>query len=210
MSRISKFVGDWINKQQVYTKAYSGIPPDFFNLWERKYELKQVAVGIAQLAARGRLLDIGTGPGFLPLELAKNCPNLNTIGIDIEFRLLKEATIYAKKNRLAERFDCIIAQAEYLPFADCSFDIVTSTYSLHLWNDKQQGIKEMHRILKPRGTAMLLVGRRWLLHGWQYITDWFTKGTISAIRTYCINAGFEEQNIEIQNMSLILRITVTK
>jgi len=210
MNQIPKLIDEWINVHRVYTKAYSGDPAWLFSLQERKHELKQVAIRVSQLAARGKLLDIGTGPGYLPIEIAKKCPNLNITGVDTELKLLKDAITNAGKNRLSERINCIRAQAEYLPFADCCFDTITSTYSFHLWNEQQQGAKEIYRILKPGGTAMLLVGRRFLLRGWQYFTDWFTNGTISTIRSYCVNAGFKEQDIKIKSMPMVLQIIVTK
>jgi demethylmenaquinone methyltransferase/2-methoxy-6-polyprenyl-1,4-benzoquinol methylase len=56
--------------------------------------------------------------------------------------------------------------AEALPFPDASFDAVTIAFGLRNVTDKDQALREMHRILKPGGRALILefskVNQHWL------------------------------------------------
>ena len=46
--------------------------------------------------------------------------------------------------------------AEALPFADASFDLVVTRYSAHHWTDMAAGVKEIRRVLKPGGRAVII------------------------------------------------------
>jgi len=50
----------------------------------------------------GRILDVRTGPGYLPLEIAKRSQNLEIIGIDISFAMVKIARGNAENMGLSE------------------------------------------------------------------------------------------------------------
>ncbi len=49
-----------------------------------------------------------------------------------------------------------LVDAEHLPFADASFDIVTIAFGLRNVTDKQAALEEMHRVLRPGGRALIL------------------------------------------------------
>jgi SAM-dependent methyltransferase len=46
--------------------------------------------------------------------------------------------------------------AEALPFADASFDLVATRYSAHHWTDMAAGMKEINRVLRPGGRAVII------------------------------------------------------
>ncbi|VEA72107.1 Uncharacterized methyltransferase ycgJ [Serratia rubidaea] len=46
--------------------------------------------------------------------------------------------------------------AETLPFADGEFDLVISRYSAHHWHDVGQALREVKRVLKPGGRAIMM------------------------------------------------------
>lgn len=180
----------------VYPKAYSGDILWPLVLLLRKQTFKQVAVTAAQFSARGKILDIGTGPGYLPVEIANACPNVQVVGIDISVDLLYDGIKRAKNRQVDTRVTFVKAKAEFLPFADNSFETVQSMFSLHLWNDRQQGIIEIRRVLMPGGRAQILVGRQRLLKGLACITDFVTGKSIKDMEASCLNAGFKEVKIK--------------
>ena len=62
------------------------------------------------------------------------------------------ASMRAQRPRaLAEAID---ATAERLPFADMTFDAAMTTFSVHQWDDLEQGLREMRRV--TRGAALVL------------------------------------------------------
>lgn len=110
---------------------------------------------------RGWVLDIGTGTGLLPLELAKvKNTNLQLVGLDISDTMIHKARGNVKRAKADDRVDFIIASAAYLPFADASLDIVASNASFHRWNDPGQGINEIERVTKKEGAVIMRDSRR--------------------------------------------------
>lgn len=66
-----------------------------------------------------------------------------------------EPSASMRAQRPATLAKAIDAVAEYLPFADDSFDASMSTVSLHQWSDLEKGLSEMRRV--TRGPVVLLV-----------------------------------------------------
>ena len=104
-------------------------------------------------------LDVGCGSGALTIACAKRNPKANMVGCDIWSGAYK--AVFSKKrcedNAKAERTANVHFQegnAVHLPFADASFDAVTSNYVYHNITgfDKQQLLLETLRVLKKGGT----------------------------------------------------------
>jgi ubiquinone/menaquinone biosynthesis C-methylase UbiE len=97
----------------------------------------------------GAVLDIGTGPGVLLVELAARRPDLRLTGIDLSADM-----IAAAKRNLApfgDRVSARLGDVAALPFPDRSFDLVVSSLSLHHWDDPQSAVPELARVLRPGG-----------------------------------------------------------
>jgi ubiquinone/menaquinone biosynthesis C-methylase UbiE len=114
-----------------------------------------VAEDIAARCPKGRLLDIGTGPGWLLPALHKRAPGLQLTGVDISPGMVAQARRNMARAGLADAVDIQEAAADRLPFADGTFDIVVSTGTLHHWKDAAAGLKEVHRVLRPGGLALM-------------------------------------------------------
>jgi ubiquinone/menaquinone biosynthesis C-methylase UbiE len=186
----------------VYPKAYSGDILWPLALLLRKRTFNQVAITAAQLSVRGKILDIGTGPGHLPVEIATACPDVQVVGIDISADLLYDGIKRAKNRRVDTKVTFVQAKAESLPFADNSFETVLSMFSLHLWNDRQQGVIEIRRVLIPGGRALILVGRQRLVKGLARITDFVTGKSIRDMKASCLSANFKEVKIKEKDETL--------
>jgi len=115
----------------------------------------EVAQQVAAEISSGRLLDIGTGPGYVPHEIAKIAPGLEIIGIDLSSKMIEIANRRAKELGVSERVKFKVADAASLPFEKGYFDLVISTLSLHHWRDPVACIREIHRVLKENGRAYL-------------------------------------------------------
>jgi SAM-dependent methyltransferase len=99
-----------------------------------------------------RILDIGCGTGALLRLLAGRFPRADLIGADASKEMLKMAS---RANPFPERLRFIEAQAEGLPFAESSFDLILSTISFHHWADQSRGLREAARTLTPGGLFLL-------------------------------------------------------
>jgi ubiquinone/menaquinone biosynthesis C-methylase UbiE len=101
-------------------------------------------------ARAARLVDIACGTGQFLAEIKRNYPRLLVTGVDLSTPYLAVA-----KRRLApwSRVALVEANAEALPFADASADIVTCVYLLHELppRARQAVAGEIRRVLKPGG-----------------------------------------------------------
>ena len=108
----------------------------------------------------GRILDVGTGPGYLPVALALRAPQLAIDDIDLSPAMVTIARNNAAKSGVADRVRFQRANAADLPFEDGSFDLVLSTFSLHHWSQPLECLTEIHRVLKPQHEAWIYDARR--------------------------------------------------
>ena len=121
---------------------------------------KEVAQEVCAKISEGRILDVGTGPGYLPFEIAKRASGLEVVGIDLSSGMVDIARKKASVLGLSDRIRFEIANASQLPFADGYFDFVVSTLSLHHWSDPSAVFKEIHRVLKDKCEANIYDLRR--------------------------------------------------
>ena len=101
------------------------------------------------VGGRGTLdaLDVGCGTGFLSLELAGRGHRVT--GIDFAPQMLAEARKKAMAQGVAVRFE--EGDAEQLPFAEGSFDLVMTRHVLWTLPHPEQAIDEWIRVLRPGG-----------------------------------------------------------
>ncbi len=116
---------------------------------------KEVADEVVREISSGKILDVGTGPGYLPIEIIKRAENLKIIGIDLSPTMVKIAYRNAKRMGLSRRVKFQIANASELPFEDEYFDFVVSTASFHHWLQPAKCLKEIYRVLKKGSKAWI-------------------------------------------------------
>jgi arsenite methyltransferase len=111
------------------------------------------------------VLDVGCGRGLLLLAVAQRVPRGRAIGVDIWSNVdlsgnRPEATREnARRAGVADRVEVKDADAQQLPFADASFDVVISSLVLHnipSRDGRRQAVREIGRVLKPGGRVALL------------------------------------------------------
>ena len=66
---------------------------------------RRIAGEIASHLKEGIILDLGTGPGYLPIEIARMSPAIRVVGIDLGRTLIKMARANAIKAGVADRLD---------------------------------------------------------------------------------------------------------
>ncbi len=110
---------------------------------------------VAELKS-GRILDVGTGPGYLPMEIVKKTERITVVGVDATGKMIQIAHRRAQAQGLAHRVTFFVGNAYSLMFEDNAFDMVISTGVLHAWKDPVRALRECHRVLKPGGVAWIL------------------------------------------------------
>ena len=120
----------------------------------RKPETK-IANDVVTKMGKGTILDLGSGTGYLAIEIARKASGLQVYGIDLSKRMVKIAGRHAKGVDNA-RF--VFGNAAGLPFRDNSIDLVVSTGASHHWKTPRLVFEECYRILKPGGEAWIYDG----------------------------------------------------
>jgi ubiquinone/menaquinone biosynthesis C-methylase UbiE len=119
--------------------------------FHRLYERVAADVAGAGLRDGARVLDVGTGPGRLPLAIARALPGLEVEGLDQSVEMIEQARRNATEAGLDERVRFTVGDVARLPYGDASFDLIVSTMSQHHWPDAAAGLGELRRVLRPGG-----------------------------------------------------------
>lgn len=114
---------------------------------------RPVAEEIVSSIDKGLILDLGTGPGYLPVEIAKQAPEIKIIGIDLSRKLIKAARSNAARAGVDCRLTFEVGDSGRLRFEDARFDMVISTGMLHSLKDPVGVFREIYRVLKKGGQA---------------------------------------------------------
>lgn len=101
-----------------------------------------------------RILDIGTGTGYLAFPLAEMYPEAKVFGIDIAEAIIEKNKEAAKERGTSNLTFLAFDGLEY-PFEAESFDLIVSRYAFHHFPDVEDSIRQMHRILKKGGKVLI-------------------------------------------------------
>ena len=195
--------------------AISPIMKDFY---------REVGEEVSSKTSSARILDIGTGPGYVPLEIARRSQNLEIEAIDISPAMVRIASKNAKDADLSGHVQFRYGSAESIPFEDGYFDLVISTLSFHHWAKPTECLKEIHRVLRNGGEAWIYDLRRDPTkearaqlrnrHGWflSFLVLYFVR-LHSSVRLQDIQEvislseiGFSEKSMEDRGIILKLRL----
>lgn len=104
---------------------------------------------------RGLTLDIGTGPGDIPILMASQRPGGLFVAVDAAWEMLKLARRRIQDRGLGERIVLHQADAKWLPYSTGSFDAVFSNTILHHIPAPVDLLREAWRVLKPGGLLLI-------------------------------------------------------
>ncbi len=127
----------------------------------------------ARLNAGSRVLEIAPGPGLLTIELARLTGGRVT-GIDISHSFVQIAGDNARSAGVEVDFEH--GDAADLPFPDDQFDTIVCRAAFKNFSRPLVALNEMHRVLKPGGTALIIDLRK----------DYSSRG----VADYFKNRGF--------------------
>ncbi|MCC7382190.1 MAG: methyltransferase domain-containing protein [Deltaproteobacteria bacterium] len=113
-------------------------------------------VEVSDPVAGQRVVDVGCGTGALAIALKAKVGHGEVYGIDASPEMIEVAKRKAAKVGSGVEFR--VALIEALPFADDSFDLVTSSLMLHHLPEglKPKALREVRRVLKPGGRFLAL------------------------------------------------------
>jgi SAM-dependent methyltransferase len=156
-----------VTNPQTYYDALTAVLCDLFGHdWHLGYwlnaqtpgeaaeRLNEVMAGRLPNAPDMLVLDIGCGVGGPACFIAERTGS-RVIGITNSHAGMAEAERFAHERGLRERIDFRYAEAQQLPFENDAFDAVWSCEAMHNFADKAPVVRELARVLRPGGTAVL-------------------------------------------------------
>lgn len=133
---------------------------------------KAYTVMVANLKEGDRVLDIAGGTGDLGLAFSKK---VGASGMVVHTDI-NEAMLRVGRDRLINKgvvLPTLVCDAEKLPFPDNHFDMVSVAFGLRNMTHKDEALREMNRVLKPRGRLLVLEFSR-IAKPLEKVYDWYS------------------------------------
>jgi demethylmenaquinone methyltransferase/2-methoxy-6-polyprenyl-1,4-benzoquinol methylase len=118
---------------------------------------KHFTLSLTGLRPGQRALDVAGGTGDLAAGMLRQVGKSGRVVLsDVNPAMLEIGRDRLLDKGFSGNVECIVADAERLPFEDGCFDCVTIGFGLRNVTDKAAALKSMHRVLKPGGQLLVL------------------------------------------------------
>lgn len=128
------------------SKVYDTVNPFIWN-----EQMRAEAVGMLDIDEGDRVLDVGCGTGFGTEALLEHTRNVHAL--DQSVHQMEKAWAKLGKHDPVSFYR---GDAERLPFADDSFDVVWSSGSIEYWPDPVATLRDMRRVVEPGGQVLVV------------------------------------------------------
>ncbi|HET6254290.1 MAG TPA: bifunctional demethylmenaquinone methyltransferase/2-methoxy-6-polyprenyl-1,4-benzoquinol methylase UbiE [Puia sp.] len=159
--KIVPFKGSGLGKKQQVAEMFDKIAfrYDFLNRFLSGgidvYWRKRAIRELRGLPA-GTVLDVATGTGDMAVLLARSFPQAHITGVDISAGMLEIGRQKLARLKLNDRITLRSGDSEALPFPDDQFDAITVAFGVRNFENLENGLREMKRVLKPGGKLVVL------------------------------------------------------
>ena len=116
---------------------------------------RREAIALFREFPGGSFLDIAAGSGDVSLELRTLSPRF-TAGTDFSINMLRQYDLKMRAGSPGGRFGAAACDALALPFRDRTFDGAITAFGIRNFADRPLSLREMHRVLRPGGIAVIL------------------------------------------------------
>jgi len=113
-------------------------------------EATQDLIQLCHIGEGSYVLDVGCGVGVTPCWIAKKY-GCRVVGVDINPRMVERSRERARREKVADRVEFRVADAQDLPFEDGLFDAAITESVTAFPEDKQKAVGEYARVVKPGG-----------------------------------------------------------
>ena len=103
-----------------------------------------------------KVLDLACGTGDSTIAIARGLPRAKVTGLDLSEGMLKVMEGKVEKEGLGDRITAVRGDGENLPFSESSFDRVAIAFGIRNFQNREQGLAEMLRVLVPGGRLVVL------------------------------------------------------
>lgn len=158
--KVKPYKNSELSKKEQVTQMFDTISKEYDGLnrvisfgidikWRKK------VVEIVNKQQPDTILDIATGTGDLAINLAKTSAS-KIIGFDISPGMLEVGKKKITHKQLDHKIEMVLGDSEKMPFDDNSFDAITVAFGIRNFENLEQGLSEILRVLKPKGVFVIL------------------------------------------------------
>ena len=136
-----------------YDALNHGLSLNIDKRWRRKT--------VRRMPAVNHVLDVAIGTADLTIEMLKRGRAIRVTGLDLSDKMMeigkgKVERLKVKGESFKDRVKFVHGNAQAMPFEDHSFDAVTCAYGCRNFQNLDEGLSEMYRVLKPGGQVTIL------------------------------------------------------
>jgi len=102
------------------------------------------------------VLDLATGTADVAIELVKDPRIAKVIGLDMSEGMIAIGRRKLRTGSLEDKIQLTVGDAQKLSFATATFDAATMSFGIRNIPDTSACLREIYRVLKPRGRALIL------------------------------------------------------
>ena len=118
---------------------------------------KRFTVDMSGVRPGNKVLDLAGGTGDLTKKFSKIVgPSGKVVLADINSSMLEVGRERLTNQGYVGNIEYVQANAQYLPFEDNTFDVITIAFGLRNVTDKDEALRSMFRVLKPGGRLLVL------------------------------------------------------
>jgi len=158
--KVTPYQDSELGKKEQVTQMFDNISGNYDDLnrvisFGIDIKWRKRVVAILKKKKPSYLLDIATGTGDLAINLVQTGAR-KIVGLDISPGMLEVGKKKILEKHLEQTIKMIEGDSENLPFEDNTFDAVTVAFGVRNFETLEKGLTEIHRVLKPKGTFVVL------------------------------------------------------
>jgi len=158
--KVTPYKDSELGKKEQVTKMFDTISDNYDGLnrvisFGIDVKWRKRVVNLLKAKNPKTILDIATGTGDLAINLMQTGAE-KIIGLDISPGMLEVGRKKVQKKKMADTIEMVVGDSEDLPFEANSFDAVTVAFGVRNFETLEKGLLEIHRVLRPKGTFVVL------------------------------------------------------
>ena len=131
-----------------YDGLNHGLSMNIDKRWRRKT--------VQQMVPAQQVLDVAIGTADLTIEMLRRGKAEHVTGLDLSDKMMEIGKRKVESGKWKERVEFVHGNAQQMPFQDNRFDAVTCAYGCRNFQNLDEGLQEMFRVLKPGGQVVIL------------------------------------------------------
>ena len=144
-----KYIGQLFDRiAGTYDKLNHLLSLNIDRRWRRK--------AVRKLTPCRNLLDVAVGTADLTIEILRQNKAPQVVGLDLSVEMMRVGIQKVARKGFSEQVRFDQGSAMQMPYGDASFEAVSCAYGVRNFEDMDQGLREMCRVLSPGGQLIIL------------------------------------------------------